>query len=246
MHILHSLHGPDPLWNALSARQRVRVAHKNDDRFLPVETCHMRTLSWAKWLTVLWQCLNTPMLDSCQTTRVSHSKDEIMLRKKKKKPCTTCPTSPWKKQEKQKFHFWSFSRVYKGRGTNSYFHDSHTLAAQLYGRGIALTGIYLNATGSPLTWLSQTHCTIHLPPLPSFALPLKTHPSFLPLAECATHSCRCLAPKLQPDETFPLEPTAGREAEEGRKKRGERAVWLSNRSNRTETQLRTESSGMPR
>lgn len=92
---------------------------------------------------------------------------------KKKKKFAQLHLEKKTKQEKQKHNFWSFSRVYKGRGRNSYFHDSHS---QLdYGGGIALTGIYLNGAASlSLEYHNPIVLSIcpPLPPLPSFSLSL--------------------------------------------------------------------------
>lgn len=148
------------------------------------------------------------------------------------------------KQGKQKLHFWSFSRVYKGRGINSCFHDSHTHSAAMEEASFLLGFILM--LQAPFHWnitYSLCYPSALLHPLLSFLCStFNSYPSFLPLAECATQSSLCLAPKLPPDKTFPLERTTGR-GEEG-KKRGERAVCLSNRN--TDTELRTESSGMPK
>lgn len=147
-------------------------------------------------------------------TGASHSKNEMML----EKTCATYPTSPQKKnkQGKQKLHFWSFSRVYKGRGINSCFHDSHTHSAAMEEASFLLGFILM--LQAPFHWnitYSLCYPSALLHPLLSFLCStFNSYPSFLPLAECTTQSSLCLAPKLPPDKTFPLERTTGRGEEE--------------------------------
>lgn len=172
----------------------------------------------------------------------SHSKNEIMLEKNLR----NLPNFTLKKNKrgKQKLHFWSFSRVYKGRGLNSCFQDS-THSQRNYGRGIVLTGFYLNATGS--LWL-EYHILIVLsicPPPPPPFLPLLylltvTPHSFLKLN--VPHNPLCAL--LQNYRLIKLFHSNVPQEEGRRKKRGERAVGQSNRN--TDTELRTESSGMPK
>lgn len=153
---------------------------------------------------------------------------------RKKKTCTTYPTSPWKKKNRKRRSslLGLFLEFIKGGAQIPTF-MAHTPTAQLHGRGIALTILMEQAPFH----LNITNLLYYPSASPSFlcsALPFKTHPSFLPLG--ALHQNYSLMKLFHSNVP----------QEEGRRKkrRGEHAVWLSRRSK--QKQLRTESSGMPR
>lgn len=172
------------------------------------------------------------MPDSCQTQRERHT--ARMKSCWKKLPQLTQLHLKKNKQGKQKLHFWSFSRVYKGRGINSCFHDSHTHSAAMEEASFLLGFILM--LQAPFHWnitYSLCYPSALLHPLLSFLCStFNSYPSFLPLAECATQSSLCLAPKLPPDKTFPLERTTGR-GEEEKKGGKEQFAWA------TETQTQS-------